>query len=150
MKHIKTIIHADGTCSVDAINFTDATCSQATQQILTTLLAAPSPTSATSPKPSACPRSRIERPGGRAMTKLRITPDGRIRGLWDDDVQLGELGVIRVRTRESRRVRQPATALDRSADRRIDQAPAAMYQIVHQSPSRRSRARVGARELSTR
>ena len=31
------------------------------------------------------------------MTKLRITPDGRIRGLWDDDVQRGELGVIRVR-----------------------------------------------------
>ena len=30
------------------------------------------------------------------MTKLRITPDGRIRGLWDDDVQLGELGVIHV------------------------------------------------------
>lgn len=31
------------------------------------------------------------------MTKLRITPDGRIRGLWDDDVQLGKLGVLSVR-----------------------------------------------------
>lgn len=30
------------------------------------------------------------------MTKLRITPDGRIRGLWTDDVQLGELGFVRV------------------------------------------------------
>ena len=31
------------------------------------------------------------------MTRLRISPDGRIRSVWDDDVQLGELGVIRVR-----------------------------------------------------
>ena len=31
------------------------------------------------------------------MTRLRITRDGRIRGLWDDDVRLGELGVMRVR-----------------------------------------------------
>jgi hypothetical protein len=31
------------------------------------------------------------------MTKLRISPDGRIRGLWDDEVRLGELGVMRVR-----------------------------------------------------
>ncbi len=30
-------------------------------------------------------------------TKLRITPDGRIQGLWTDDVQLCELGVVRVR-----------------------------------------------------
>lgn len=29
--------------------------------------------------------------------KLRITADGRIRGLWSDDVQLGELGFVRVR-----------------------------------------------------
>jgi hypothetical protein len=31
------------------------------------------------------------------MTKFRITPDGRIRGLWTDDVQLGELGCLHVR-----------------------------------------------------
>ena len=31
------------------------------------------------------------------MTKLRITPDGRIRGLWSDDVPLGEMGVVHVR-----------------------------------------------------
>jgi hypothetical protein len=31
------------------------------------------------------------------MTKLRITPDGRIRGLWSDDIQLGKLGVLSVR-----------------------------------------------------
>lgn len=31
------------------------------------------------------------------MTKLRITPDGRIQGLWTDEVQLCELGVVRVR-----------------------------------------------------
>lgn len=31
------------------------------------------------------------------MIKLRITPDGRIRGLWSDEVQLCELGVVRVR-----------------------------------------------------
>jgi len=30
------------------------------------------------------------------MTKLRISPDGRIRGLWDDNVPLGELGAVRV------------------------------------------------------
>ena len=30
------------------------------------------------------------------MIKLRITPDGRIRGLWSDEVQLCELGVVRV------------------------------------------------------
>ena len=31
------------------------------------------------------------------MIKLRITPDGRIRGLWSDEVQLCELGIVRVR-----------------------------------------------------
>ncbi len=30
-------IIADGTCSVDAVNFTDATCTQATQQIMSAL-----------------------------------------------------------------------------------------------------------------
>ena len=30
------------------------------------------------------------------MIKLRITPDGRIRGLWTDDVRLTELGVVHV------------------------------------------------------
>ena len=31
------------------------------------------------------------------MTTLRITPDGRIRGLWTDDVRLAELGTMHVR-----------------------------------------------------
>jgi hypothetical protein len=31
------------------------------------------------------------------MIKLRITPDGRIRGLWADEAQLCELGAVRVR-----------------------------------------------------
>ena len=31
------------------------------------------------------------------MIKLRITPDGRIRGLWTDDVRLAELGTMHVR-----------------------------------------------------
>ena len=36
-KYVKMLIHIDGTCSVDAINFADATCTQATQQILAAL-----------------------------------------------------------------------------------------------------------------
>ena len=32
-KHIRLIIRADGTCMVDAMNFTDATCTRATQEI---------------------------------------------------------------------------------------------------------------------
>jgi hypothetical protein len=36
-RHVKMIIHVDGECSIDAINFTDATCTQATQQILRAL-----------------------------------------------------------------------------------------------------------------
>jgi hypothetical protein len=31
------IIRSDGSCTVDAMNFTDATCTQATQQILAAL-----------------------------------------------------------------------------------------------------------------
>jgi hypothetical protein len=30
------------------------------------------------------------------MTRLRITPEGRICGLWSDDVPLTELGVVQV------------------------------------------------------
>ena len=36
-RYVKMIIHADGTCSIDAVNFTDATCTQATRQILQAL-----------------------------------------------------------------------------------------------------------------
>lgn len=36
-KHVRMIIKLDGTCTVDAINFTDTTCTQATQQILKAL-----------------------------------------------------------------------------------------------------------------
>ena len=32
-KHIRLIIREDGTCTVDAMNFTDATCMRATQEI---------------------------------------------------------------------------------------------------------------------
>ena len=37
MKHVRLVIHIDGSCSVDAINFTDATCTHATQQIMQAL-----------------------------------------------------------------------------------------------------------------
>lgn len=36
-KHVKLIIRSDGSCTVDAINFADATCQQATDQILKAL-----------------------------------------------------------------------------------------------------------------
>ena len=36
-KHVCMIIRSDGSCTVDAVNFTDATCTQATQQILSAL-----------------------------------------------------------------------------------------------------------------
>jgi hypothetical protein len=34
MKQIRMLIRVDGTCSIDAVNFTDATCTQATRQIM--------------------------------------------------------------------------------------------------------------------
>ncbi len=37
LKYVKMIIKSDGACSVDAVNFTDATCTQATQQITSAL-----------------------------------------------------------------------------------------------------------------
>ncbi len=37
LKHVKMIIKPDGTCTVDAVNFADATCTQATQQIMSAL-----------------------------------------------------------------------------------------------------------------
>jgi hypothetical protein len=36
-KHVRIIIRHDGSCTVDAANFTDATCTQATRQILQAL-----------------------------------------------------------------------------------------------------------------
>ncbi len=36
-KHIKLIIGVDGQCSIDAHNFTDASCQKATQQIAAAL-----------------------------------------------------------------------------------------------------------------
>ena len=36
-KHLKIIIRPDGSCTIDAIGFTDASCTQATQQILRAL-----------------------------------------------------------------------------------------------------------------
>ena len=38
-KHVRMVIRPDGSCTVDAINFTDATCTQATDQILQALAA---------------------------------------------------------------------------------------------------------------
>ncbi len=37
VKHIRMLIDPNGTCSIDAINFTDATCTSATQQIMHSL-----------------------------------------------------------------------------------------------------------------
>ncbi len=37
LKHVMVIIRPDGSCSVDAVNFTDATCTQATQKIMSAL-----------------------------------------------------------------------------------------------------------------
>jgi hypothetical protein len=34
MKQIRMLIRVDGTCSIDAVNFTDATCTHATKQIM--------------------------------------------------------------------------------------------------------------------
>ena len=36
-KHITLIIAADGSCMIDAVNFADASCRQATQQIVQAL-----------------------------------------------------------------------------------------------------------------
>ncbi len=38
-KRVKLIIRPDGSCTVDAVNFADASCTQATQQILQALAA---------------------------------------------------------------------------------------------------------------
>lgn len=36
-KQIKLLIHPDGSCSLDAVNFADPTCTQATQELLRAL-----------------------------------------------------------------------------------------------------------------
>ncbi len=36
-KHIQMIIRPDGTCTIDAVNFSDASCQQATEQIAAAL-----------------------------------------------------------------------------------------------------------------
>lgn len=36
-KHIQMIIRPDGTCTIDAVNFSDASCQQATEQITAAL-----------------------------------------------------------------------------------------------------------------
>lgn len=36
-KYVKLLIHPDGSCSLDALNFADATCTQATQELLRAL-----------------------------------------------------------------------------------------------------------------
>jgi hypothetical protein len=75
-KHVRMIIKPDGTCTVDAINFTDATCTQATQQILTRARR-PRHRRRLKPEAQRLPPQANEK-GGNAMTKLRITPDGRV------------------------------------------------------------------------
>ena len=36
-KHVKLLIHADGSCSVDAVDFTDASCLSVTSEITSAL-----------------------------------------------------------------------------------------------------------------
>jgi len=36
-KHVQIIIAPDGTCTIDAINFKDASCTQVTQQLIAAL-----------------------------------------------------------------------------------------------------------------
>ena len=36
-RHVRMVIRGDGACSIDAVNFTDATCTQATEQIMRAL-----------------------------------------------------------------------------------------------------------------
>jgi hypothetical protein len=67
------------------------------------------------------------------MTKLRITLDGRIRGLWDDDVSLAELGVIRVRRASHVEF---DNRLQRWTVRPAIQPSMHRCPAVHQSPSR--------------
>lgn len=64
------------------------------------------------------------------MTKLCITPDGRILSLWDDDVPLGELGTLRVR-------RASHVEYDDDGQRwTVRPATRLGCPVVHQSPSR--------------
>lgn len=67
------------------------------------------------------------------MTKLRITTDGRIRGLWDDSVPLGELGVVRV---ERASHVEFDNGLQNWTVRLTAQSGTRCCPIVHQSPSR--------------
>lgn len=36
-KHVQIVVAPDGTCTIDAINFKDASCTQVTQQLVATL-----------------------------------------------------------------------------------------------------------------
>jgi hypothetical protein len=36
-KYVQVIVAPDGTCTIDALNFTDASCTQATQQLVAAL-----------------------------------------------------------------------------------------------------------------
>ena len=36
-KQVQIVVAPDGSCTIDAINFTDASCTQATQQLITAL-----------------------------------------------------------------------------------------------------------------
>ena len=38
-RHVILLIHPDGSCALDAVNFADATCTQATQEIMQALAA---------------------------------------------------------------------------------------------------------------
>ena len=89
------------------------------------------------------------------MTKLRISPDGRIRGLWDDEVRLGELGVMRVRRAshvefddrlQCWTVREPMRFNRRLFYRLIDNAN---NEVLHRTTTRAAALCVGARVLPT-
>ena len=36
-KHVQVIVAPDGTCTIDALNFADSSCTQATQQLIAAL-----------------------------------------------------------------------------------------------------------------
>ncbi len=36
-KHVEVVVAPDGSCTIDAMNFTDASCTQVTQQLATAL-----------------------------------------------------------------------------------------------------------------
>ena len=55
-KHVQVVVAPDGTCTIDAINFKDVSCTQVTQQLLTVL---GGQVVADRPKPEAANRPQL-------------------------------------------------------------------------------------------